>query len=71
MKRTRLSLDEQLLLEVTRVSGEKTISRAVELALQEYLRHHKARRILELAGSGLWDGNLSEMRQDQPLALSR
>lgn len=71
MKRTRLSLDEQLLREVTRVSGETTISRAVELALQEYLRHHKARRILELAGSGLWDGNLSEMRQDPSPALSR
>jgi hypothetical protein len=71
MKRKRLSLDENLLHEISRVSGEKTMSRAVELALQEYLRHHQARRILELAGSGLWDGNLSEMRRDQPPGLSR
>jgi len=62
MKRTSLVLDERLLEELTRVSGEKTYSRAVTRAMEDYLRRHRARRILELAGSGLWEGDLSEMR---------
>jgi Arc/MetJ family transcription regulator len=63
MKRTTLVLDEHLLEEVIRVSGEKTYSRAVTKAMEDYLRRHRARRILELAGSGLWEGDLSEMRR--------
>ena len=66
MKRTNLVLDEQLLEEVTRVSGERTYSRAVTRAIEDYLRRSKAGRILELAGSGLWEGDLSEMRGDAP-----
>jgi metal-responsive CopG/Arc/MetJ family transcriptional regulator len=64
MKRTNLVLDEQLLEEVTRVSGERTYSRAVTRAIEDYLRRHRAGRILELAGKGLWEGDLSEMRGD-------
>ena len=59
MKRTSLVLDEQLLEEVTRISGERTYSRAVTKAMEDYLRRYKAGRILELAGSGLWEGELS------------
>jgi Arc/MetJ family transcription regulator len=66
MKRTNLVLDEQLLQEVTRVSGERTYSRAVTRAIEDYLRRHRAGRILELAGTGLWEGELSEMRGDAP-----
>ncbi len=64
MKRTNLVLDEQLLAELARVSGERTYSRAVTKAMEDYLRRHKAGRIMELAGSGLWEGDLSEMRGD-------
>jgi metal-responsive CopG/Arc/MetJ family transcriptional regulator len=56
-QRTNLVLDEQLLEEVTRVSGERTYSRAVTRAIEDYLRRHRAGRILELAGSGLWEGD--------------
>ncbi len=66
MKRTNLVLDERLLAEATRLSGERTYSRTVERALADYVRRIKARRILELAGSGLWEGNLSQMRGDRP-----
>ena len=69
MKRTNLVLDEQLLEEVTRVSGERTYSRAVTRAIEDYLRRARAGRILELAGSGLWEGDLSEMRGDAPSRL--
>jgi len=66
MKRANLVLDEHLLEEVTRASGERTYSRAVTKAMEDYLRRHRAGRILELAGSGMWEGDLSEMRGDSP-----
>jgi Arc/MetJ family transcription regulator len=66
MKRTNLVLDEQLLEEVTRLSGEKTYSAAVQRAMEDFVRRAKARRILDLRGSGLWEGDLGTMRADRP-----
>ena len=65
MKRTNLVLDAELLEEATRLSGEKTYSAAVMRALEDFVRRAKARRILELRGSGAWEGDLSEMRRDR------
>jgi Arc/MetJ family transcription regulator len=64
MKRTNVVIREDLLEEATRLSGERTYSRTIEKALEDYVRRIKARRILELTGSGLWEGDLSEMRRD-------
>ena len=66
MKRTNLVLNEDLLEQAVRLGGEKTYSRTVERALEEFVRKCKAGRILELAGSGAWKGSLSEMRGDAP-----
>lgn len=66
MKRTNLVLDEQLLDEALRMSGERTYSAVVATALADYVRRIKAGRILELAGSGLWEGDLGAMRRDVP-----
>jgi Arc/MetJ family transcription regulator len=68
MKRTNLVLDEHLLKEATRLAGGKTYSGTVNLALQDFVRRARARRILELAGAGLWEGDLAEMRADAPRA---
>jgi Arc/MetJ family transcription regulator len=65
MKRTNLVLDERLLEEAMRLSGEKTYSRTVDRAIADFVRRAKARRILGLQGAGLWEGNLSEMRRDR------
>ncbi len=65
MKRTNLVLDENLLEEAVRLSGERTYSRAVERALEDFVRRVRAGRILELSGSGLWEGDLEEMRRDR------
>ena len=64
MKRTNLVLDGDTLEEALRVSGERTYSATVDLALREFVRRARARCILELAGSGLWQGDLGEMRGD-------
>jgi Arc/MetJ family transcription regulator len=64
MKRTNLVLDESLLKEAVALSGAKTYSMTVDVALHDYVNRAKARRIWELAGSGLWEGNLAAMRDD-------
>lgn len=64
MKRTTLMLDERLLAEATALSGERTFSRTIERALTEMVKRLKARRLLDLAGSGIWQGDLASMRSD-------
>ena len=71
MKRTNLVLDAALLEEATRLSGERTYSRAVERALEEFVRRAKARQILDLAGSGLWEGDLAVVREDRGVYRTR
>jgi Arc/MetJ family transcription regulator len=66
MKRTNVVIDEDLLEEAVKLSGERTYSRTIERALEEMVQRAKARRIFELAGSGLWSGDLSVMRDDRP-----
>jgi putative antitoxin of VapBC-like toxin-antitoxin system len=66
-----LVLDEHLLEEAVRLSGERTYSRTVERALEEFVRRIKVRRILTLAGSGLWEGDLATMRGDRDRRGSR
>jgi len=57
MKRTNLVLDESVLEEATRLSGERTCSAAVMRALEDFVHRARARararQILELRGSGL------------------
>jgi len=66
MKRTNLVLDELLLEEAQRLAGERTYSKTVARALVEFVQRAKARRILDLAGSGGWHGDLAVMRDDPP-----
>ena len=64
MKRTNLVLDATLLEETLKVSQERTYSRAVARAMADFVRRAKARRILDLAGSGAWEGDLAIVRED-------
>lgn len=69
MKRTNVVLDEELLEEAVRLSGEKTYARTIERALSELVQRAKAQRIDLYAGSGVWQGDLAEMRRDLPTAV--
>ena len=71
MKRTNVVLDETLLEEAVRISGERTYARTIERALQEMVQRAKARGLEQLAGSGLWTGSLSQMRGDAPVTRER
>ncbi len=64
MKRTSLMLDEDLLEEALRLGEQRTYSKTVNLALEQFVRRIKARKILLLGHSGLWEGDLAEMRRD-------
>ena len=57
-------VDDALLKEAVRISGEPTYSAVVGRALEDLVRRIRARRILDLRGSGLWEGKLSAMRRD-------
>lgn len=61
--RTNIDIDEELLKEAMEATGLKTKKAAVEAALNEIVREHRARRALkELQGIG-WYGDLDEMRR--------
>ncbi|MGB5296088.1 MAG: type II toxin-antitoxin system VapB family antitoxin [Thermoanaerobaculia bacterium] len=70
MKRTSLMLDEDLLEEALRLGEQRTYSKTVNLALEEFVRRVRARKILLLGHSGLWHGDLGEMRRDSKFANS-
>ena len=71
MKRTNLVLDATLLEQATRLSGERTYSRTVERALRDFVRRARAKQILDLAGSGLWEGDLATLREDRRVYRKR
>jgi Arc/MetJ family transcription regulator len=62
-QRMNFVLDQQLLDEAMRLAGERTYSRTIERALEDFVRRAKARQMLNLRGSGLWEGDLDEMRR--------
>jgi hypothetical protein len=61
-----LRLDEQLLDEAHRLGGEPTYSKTVDRALNDFVRRIRARKILQLGGSGAWKGSLDGMRRNPP-----
>ena len=65
MKRTNLVLNADLLNEATRALGLKTYSATVNHALAEVLRIRKIQNLSSFLGSRLWQGDLTEMREDR------
>ncbi len=71
MKRTNLVLDEKKLDEAKTVSGSRTYSETVNIALEEYIRRHTFAQIDSFAGTDVWEGDLSDMREDADRDVSR
>jgi Arc/MetJ family transcription regulator len=71
MKRTNLVLDGDTLEQARHALGAKTYSETVNRALTETLRRHKMRSMVNFFGKGLWQGDLSEMREDYPGRVQR
>ena len=68
--RTTLAINEKLLDEAKALSGARTKKKAVEIALDEFIRRRKARKLLELEGkvelSFTLKEFLSRRRKDVP-----
>ena len=64
MKRTNLVLNEDALEQAKLILGSKTYSEAVNTALQEVIRFKTFQQIDRFASSGIWDGDLAEVRDD-------
>ncbi len=68
--RTTLAINEKLLDEAKELSGARTKKEAVEIALDEFIRRRKARKLLELEGkielSFTLKEFLSKRRKDVP-----
>ena len=71
MKRTNLVLDEQLLEQAVAVLGARTYSAAVNQSLAETVRRSKLEQMTGFFGKNLWEGQLSEMREDRPETKAR
>ncbi|MGA1863772.1 MAG: type II toxin-antitoxin system VapB family antitoxin [bacterium] len=48
--RTTLAINEELLNEAKELSGARTKKEAIEVALAEFIRRRKAKKLLELEG---------------------
>jgi hypothetical protein len=59
-------VDEALVEEACKVTGERTWSAVIDYALREVIRRNKARQILTLQGTDWWEGDLGKMRNDDP-----
>ncbi|GAB2941865.1 MULTISPECIES: type II toxin-antitoxin system VapB family antitoxin [Aquaspirillum] len=62
---TNISIDENLINDVLRLTGLKTKKEAVEEGLKTLIRLAKQEEIRKLRGQIQWEGNLEEMRTDK------
>jgi len=58
--RTTLFIKEDLLEEAKKISGAKTKKEAVEMALEEFVRKKKSKKLIELEGKIELSTSLSE-----------
>jgi len=60
--RTNIEIDEAVMMEIIRLGVAKTRRKAIEKAMQRYLRHLAQLELLKLRGKVTWEGDLNEMR---------
>jgi hypothetical protein len=53
------------------LAAAKTDSAAVNAGPEEVVRLRKIRSISQFIGSGIWEGDLSQMRKDRPPRVRR
>ncbi|HEU0072452.1 MAG TPA: type II toxin-antitoxin system VapB family antitoxin [Dehalococcoidia bacterium] len=61
--RTTIDIDEKLLREAEKITGESSPSKAVNAALRELVRRQKLRELGELIGTGGLIDNWREMEE--------
>jgi Arc/MetJ family transcription regulator len=61
--RTDIEIDDALMAEAMRLTGQKTKKATVEEALRRVVTLEKQKQVLELRGMG-WEGDLQGWRRD-------
>lgn len=64
--RTNITIDDDLMKKAMKATGLKTKRETVEQALRLLVRQQDLRAILALRGKVTWQGDLDEMRLDEP-----
>jgi Arc/MetJ family transcription regulator len=64
VKRKNVMVDEALLLEAKQMLKADSASATINQALADAIMVARIRRLGTYLGSGVWDGNLGEMRED-------
>ncbi len=65
MLRTNIELDEKLVREAMKLTHKKTKKETVNYALEELVSRAKRKKLLEIEGNVIWEGNLAEMRKSR------
>jgi Arc/MetJ family transcription regulator len=61
--RTNIDIDDELLAEAMRITGQTTKKGTVEEALRRLVQIHKQSALRKLRGKIEWQGNLDELRE--------
>lgn len=59
---TRKLTRKELIKQIQDISEEKSESKIVHIALEEYLRRLAGQELRKIKGAASWDGNLDEIR---------
>lgn len=68
MTRTNIVLDDGLLDECQRLTGLRTRRAVIDHALRELKRRGNQRKLLDLRGKVVWQGDLASLRAGRGLA---
>ena len=71
MMRLSISVDPELLEEVRQLAQVRTKREATERALQAFVRQHRLQELQALAGSGVVEMDLEELRRWRQASLEQ
>lgn len=63
--RTNIEIDDKLIEEAMKISGQKTKKATVEAGLKLIITLNQQKKIRDLRGKLKWEGDLEQMRLDQ------
>jgi Arc/MetJ family transcription regulator len=64
--RTTVEVDQAMVDEAMRRLGIRTKRELFSVALERLLAQERRKDLLEYFGSGVWEGDLDELRRDRP-----
>lgn len=66
--RTNIDIDDRLMAETMRVTGQKTKKGAIEEAMRQVTRHARLTQTIDKMWGMGWEGDLDQMREGRSFA---